>query len=718
MSYPSPHHAPEENLIDLRSSEISELCHQSILPLCNQVQRLTNQMEQWVSSPTKSVKMETGVSQSEQRCEPMHKEDSVDIFPQVVAHEMKLRTFSGTPDNSDQINVGEWIAEAKRNIRLLGYKGRGSVNYILKFLTGPAQERVEKLAWSDSCDSEGVLAVLKDTYGENLTLGELHFRLYQRTQGVLENVWTYSHALETLHEEIVNVAPTQVVSRSDTLKEVFLKGLRDQGMQSGLRWYLRGQPGMSYEELVQVAAEESKKTTKQTIKEKNPSKGVVTAINECSPMVKEVRETLNSHGSVPHESGVEKMLAELRVDIQAVKTDLVQIKGESAIYVDSGGTGRPPVGTGTKVEVEEVHQGGPLSSQEMESRPRECRKLLENREMANPCFGKPTSRGRTTANGGSIPYLGYMLMDVEILEYKIEQVGVLVRKGEQSSASQAPGLIEMNVLRQCREVLVKDFGPQYVDCSIIKGNRFFSKCFQEIESIHRWQQKDHVGFASSTRWKPTRIPANCRQAVSIYIRSLRRCPKLEVLIEPMQAGVGWLPPKLLLIPSYTTIRYGKGVATVANVGNSCMWLKRNWHVGVARGADLCPQQETAEVIHRMHLRAAPRVADGSDGTDTYDGDDEDDAGCPVGDPRPDSGESSRHEVDTQGSNEDLDPVTDSSSSSSEEESQVGLAVRRNIHPGVSRQQQPLPCVMLVGCVYYLLFNSYDCVLQICEYDNS
>ncbi|KAG7164531.1 hypothetical protein Hamer_G031704, partial [Homarus americanus] len=500
MSYPSPLHVPEENSIDLRSSEISELYHQSILPLCNQVQRLTNQMEQWVSSPTKCVKMETGVSQSEQRGEPMHKEDSVDIFHQVVAHEMKLRTFSGTPDNSDQINVGEWIAEAKCNIRLLGYKGRGSVNYILKFITGPAQKRVEN--WL------GVTVVI---------------------------------------------------------------GLRDQGLQSGLHWYLRGQPGMSYQELVQVAAEESKKT----IKEKNPSKGVVTAINECSPMVKEVRETLNPHGSVPQESGVEKMLAELRVDIQAVKTDLVQIKGESAIYVDSGGTGRPPVGTGTKVEGEEVHQGGPLSSQEMESRPRECRKLLERREMANPCCGKPTSRGRKSglvtqrvagvglhspeglvlkaANGGSIPYLGYMLVDVEILEYKIEQVGVVVRKGEQSFATQAPGLIGMNVLRQCREVL----------------------CFQEIESIHRWQQKDHVGFASSTRWKPTRIPANCRQAVSIYIRSLRRCPKLEVLIEPMQAG------------------YGKGVATVANVGNSCMWLKRNWHVGVARGADLCPQQETA-----------------------------------------------------------------------------------------------------------------------------
>ncbi|KAG7172412.1 hypothetical protein Hamer_G026951, partial [Homarus americanus] len=596
MSYPSPLHVPEENSIDLRSSEISELYHQSILPLCNQVQRLTNQMEQWVSSLTKSVKMETGVSQSEQRGEPMHKEDSVDIFPQVVAHEMKLRTFSGTPDNSDQINVGEWIAEAKCNIRLLGYKGTGSVNYILKFITGPAQKR----------------------------------------------------------------------------------GLWDQGLQSGLRWYLRGQPGMSYEELVQVAAEESKKT----IKEKNPSKGVVTAINECSPMVKEVRETLNPPGSEPQESGVEKMLAELRVDIQAVKTDLVQIKGSP--------------------EVKHFHKGRPLPFQG------ECYICGQWGHRAATCWHRNQGRGRggpprwasqqpgngvkTTgvseiareegngqpllweahqgvglhspeglvlkaANGGSIPYLGYMLVDVEILEYKIEHVEVLVRKGEQSSATQAPGLIGMNVLRQCREVLVKDFGPHYVDCSIIKGNRYFSKCFQEIESIHRWQQKDHVGFASSTRGKPTRIPANCRQAVSIYIRSLRRCPKLEVLIEPMQAG------------------YGKGVATVANVSNSCMWLKRNWHVGVARGADLCPQQETAEegdgaskVIHRMHLRAAPRVADGSDGTDTYDGDDEDDAGCPVGDPRPDSGENSRHEVDTQGSNEDLDPVADSSSSSSEEES--------------------------------------------------
>ncbi|KAG7160398.1 hypothetical protein Hamer_G001635 [Homarus americanus] len=93
------------------------------------------------------------------------------------------------------------------------------------------------------------------------------------------------------------------------------------------------------------------------------------------------------------------MLAELRVDIQAVKTDLVQIKGSPEVKhfnKDSGGTGRPPVGTGTKVEGEEVHQGGPLSSQEMESRPQECQKLLERREMANPCCRKPTSRGRTS----------------------------------------------------------------------------------------------------------------------------------------------------------------------------------------------------------------------------------------------------------------------------------------------------------------------------------
>ncbi|KAG7155115.1 hypothetical protein Hamer_G028768, partial [Homarus americanus] len=599
----------------------------NILPLCNQVQRLTNQMEQGVSSPTKSVKMETGVSQSEQTGEPMHKEDSVDIFPQVVAHEMKLRTFSGTPDNLDQINVGEWIAEAKRNIRLLGYKGRGSVNYNLKFLTGPAQKRVEKLAWSDSCDSEGVLAVLKDTYGENLTLGELHFRLYQRTQGVLENVWTYSDVLETLHEEIVKVAPTQVVSRSDNLKEVFLKGLRDQGLQSGLRWYLRGRPGMSSEELVQVAAEESKKTTKQTIKEKNLSKGVVTAINECSPVVKEVGETLNPHGSVPQESGVEKMLAELRVDIQAVKTDQVQIKrspegghllapeprsrerrstkvGLSAAKKWSqdhgsvrncwrGGkwptlaVGSPPVGVEQvgwshtewskdklvgKTPVTAVKIGGVLVTSLLDSVSEVSlvSETVYRRYFEYRGVGLHSPEGLVLGQYHTIPYLGYML------------IGVLVRKGEQSSASQAPGLIGMNVLRSCREVLVKDFGPQYVDCSIIKGNIIFSKCFQEIESIHRWQQKDQVGFASSTRWKPTRIPANCRQAISIYIRSLRRCPKLEVLIEPMQGKGGCLPTSFLSLhtlpmwPMWVILACGKSETGMLEwlVGPICVLNKK------------------------------------------------------------------------------------------------------------------------------------------------
>ncbi|KAG7159265.1 hypothetical protein Hamer_G022698 [Homarus americanus] len=170
-------------------------------------------MEQEVSSPTKSVKMEAGVSQSEQRDEPTDKEESVDLFPQLVAHGLKLRTFSGTPDNLDQINKGEWVAEAKCNIRLFGYKGSGADNYILKFLTGPAQKRLEKLAWSDSCNSEGIFS---------------------------------------------------------------FKG------------YLWRKPGT---------------------------------------------------GGAPT---------------------------ESAMYVDSGGTGRPPVGTGTKVEGKEAHQGGTLSSLEVE----------------------------------------------------------------------------------------------------------------------------------------------------------------------------------------------------------------------------------------------------------------------------------------------------------------------------------------------------------------
>ncbi|KAG7174812.1 hypothetical protein Hamer_G021914 [Homarus americanus] len=95
---------------------------------------------------------------------------------------------------------------------------------------------------------------------------------------------------------------------------------------------------------------------------------------------------------------------------------------ESAMYVDSGGTGRPPVGTGTKDEGEEVYQGGPLSSLE-----RVYRRDFESRGGG---LHSPEGLVLKAANGGSIPYLGHMLVDVEILGHKIEQVGVLVRKEE------------------------------------------------------------------------------------------------------------------------------------------------------------------------------------------------------------------------------------------------------------------------------------------------
>lgn len=345
MSYTSPHHLLEENLIDLSSLEdggdhghkleISGVYHQTILPLCDKLEKLTNLMGQG----TKAVKVEDGTSQFEQRGGCTQGGDKASLSPQVVTHEMKLRIFSGTPDSVEQINVDEWIAEAKRNIRLLGYKGQAAVNYVLKFLSGPAQRRVEKVASNDGCDCEGIFRILRDAYGENLTISELQGRFYQRVQGEMENVWTFADALEVLYDGMVKVSPALVVSRPDQLKEVFLKGLRDPELKNGLHWYVRSQPGLSYEELVQVAAEESRRRAKQVVRPKSQTKGHAAVINECSSVTKESGGALTPHEGGSRESEIGKMLTELRLEVQAVKSEVAQIRGSPV--VEKSKKGRP-----------------------------------------------------------------------------------------------------------------------------------------------------------------------------------------------------------------------------------------------------------------------------------------------------------------------------------------------------------------------------------------
>ena len=59
----------------------------------------------------------------------------------------------------------------------------------------------------------------------------------------------------------------------------------------------------------------------------------------------------------------------------------------------------------------------------------------------------------TAANGLDIPYLGYLELEVETMGMTIPDCGFLVVKDPHSSQLSVPGIIGMNIISQCRQLV-------------------------------------------------------------------------------------------------------------------------------------------------------------------------------------------------------------------------------------------------------------------------
>ena len=70
------------------------------------------------------------------------------------------------------------------------------------------------------------------------------------------------------------------------------------------------------------------------------------------------------------------------------------------------------------------------------------------------------------ANGISIPYIGYIEVDMNVMGQSLPRRGVLIIKDSADSFTRkrkelVPGLLGMNVISLCKRLLIQDYGNQY-----------------------------------------------------------------------------------------------------------------------------------------------------------------------------------------------------------------------------------------------------------------
>ena len=140
------------------------------------------------------------------------------------------------------------------------------------------------------------------------------------------------------------------------------------------------------------------------------------------------------------------------------------------------------------------------------------------------------------ANGLDIPYIGYVELDVEVLGKILPKRGILIIKDPHDPSTQArkqdiPGLLGMNVIGACKELLTQDH-----DVTAVEG---WTQVLQEIRTENDRQVRGFVRIAGRS---DVRVPAG--SASTVKVTGLQHGECNQVMIEPLTTI---LPGNLLVV---------------------------------------------------------------------------------------------------------------------------------------------------------------------------
>lgn len=117
----------------------------------------------------------------------------------------------------------------------------------------------------------------------------------------------------------------------------------------------------------------------------------------------------------------------------------------------------------------------------------------------------------TAANGLDLPYMGYVKLDVEALGLVIPEQGFLIVK-DSTHSSCVPGLIGMNVVKKCRELIHTEFD------TTLQG-KLDSDWRAASHNLHTLNVTSRLSFARVAGRETVQVPAS--SVATVMARRLR-----------------------------------------------------------------------------------------------------------------------------------------------------------------------------------------------------
>lgn len=195
------------------------------------------------------------------------------------------------------------------------------------------------------------------------------------------------------------------------------------------------------------------------------------------------------------------------------------------------------------------------------------------------------------ANGLEIPYIGYIEADLNICGKVIPKRGILIVKDH--GVPTCPGLIGMNVIKECREVIMAQGTDDKGDPRTTADAKVWKQTFSMLDNLLKFA--DDTGQMSSVYWpqgKHTVIPAQSEVVIEACARPRPDGKSYVGLVEPVENR---LPGQLLVARSLSTVVDGRVPIRLLNTSSSPVTLFRRCQIGKVFDVEVCPLQSQGEV---------------------------------------------------------------------------------------------------------------------------
>uniref|UniRef100_A0A8C1Y575 Gypsy retrotransposon integrase-like protein 1 n=2 Tax=Cyprinus carpio TaxID=7962 RepID=A0A8C1Y575_CYPCA len=167
------------------------------------------------------------------------------------------------------------------------------------------------------------------------------------------------------------------------------------------------------------------------------------------------------------------------------------------------------------------------------------------------------------ANGLSIPYIGYLELDVELCGHMVSNCGILVVKDPPGGIGvQAPGVLGMNVLGRCYQQLFGQHGTALFNFPSVAGVPPFVR--QALQQCHQVSTHPPPGCSGWVRVRGPRMQRVIGGTITLIAATCsEQLADGVVLLEPLESG---LPENLLVSPALVRVVKGTVYVPIVNVG--------------------------------------------------------------------------------------------------------------------------------------------------------